>query len=130
MKYVQFMASNVCRLFRYYILMMLLYSDYGKNRVGTLDECFEIQNLRRVSEIYINSIDKNGTGNGLDLDIGEILFKKAKTPFILAGYGKTRAHNNCIRERFYKCSKYCHLLNFIGNSLEIQMAFSKRYKSS
>ena len=98
-----------------------LYSDYGKNRVGTLDECFQKFKIsERVGEIYINSIDKDGTGNGLDLDIGEILFKKTKTPFILAGgIGKPEHIISALEKDSINAVSTAHLLNFIGNSLEI-----------
>ena len=98
-----------------------LYSEYGENLVGTLDECFQKFKIsERVGEIYINSIDKDGTGNGLDLGIGEILLKKTKTPFILAGgIGKPEHIISALEKDSINAVSTAHLLNFIGNALEI-----------
>lgn len=97
-----------------------IYSEYGQKYIGNLDECLEkFRITERVGELYINSIDQDGTGNGLDLQIGEIIFRKTKTPFILAGgIGKSEHIVSALEKEYINAVSTAHLLNFIGNSLE------------
>ncbi len=125
------LAEEICQIYgkqslvgsldiRYKNENYFLYSEYGQNLIGTLDECFhKFRISERVGELYINSIDKDGTGNGLDLNIGEIIFKKTKTPFIIAGgIGKSEHIISALEKDYISAVSTAHLLNFIGNSLE------------
>ena len=97
-----------------------IYTNSGQKLIGSLKECLANYNIKEiVGELYINSIDKDGTGNGLDLELGRIIYNKTKIPFIIAGgIGRLEHIISALEEDYINAVSTAHLLNFIGNTLE------------
>ena len=75
--------------------------------------------IKYIGEFYINSINNDGTGNGLDIELAELFHSKIDTPFIIAGgIGKSEHILNALSKNYINAVSTAHLLNFIGNSLE------------
>ena len=74
--------------------------------------------LMPVGEIYLNSIDKDGTGFGLNLELLDLLDRNYPLPVILSGGA---GHHNHIHEGLIKkrvdAVSTAHLFNFVGNGL-------------
>jgi cyclase len=85
----------------------------------SLEELFEKLPKDSIGELYINSIDRDGTGNGLDLNILEILGKKNTLPVIISGGVGNNAHL-LIGLNDYRVNAVAtaNLLNFIGDGLK------------
>lgn len=72
-----------------------------------------------IGELYLNSIDHDGTGRGYDLAMLELLPPELPVPVILAGGAGNHLH---IAEGLglpqVDAVATAHLLNFVGNGLE------------
>ena len=70
-------------------------------------------------EIYLNSIDKDGTGMGLEYDILELIPKDFEKPVILSG-GCGNAKHISFGIKNYKINAVStsNLLNFVGDGLK------------
>lgn len=100
----------------------------GKNRVfienGTqeLDVDLEqyiidIQELN-IGEIYLNSIDQDGTGFGYDLETIENLSSNLYVPIIIAGGAGNETHLiNGLKNKHISAVATANLFNFIGDGL-------------
>lgn len=72
-----------------------------------------------IGELYLNSIDQDGTGKGYDEDIPQSLLQNKKTPVILAGGAGNYAHMLHALTRFkVEAVATANLLNFIGDGLQ------------
>ena len=91
----------------------------GSKNVGKFEEYIKYVNNLHIGEIIINSIDKDGTGNGYDLDIFDSnLFKNINKPIILSGgAGKDVHFKNGLNIDFVDAVSTSHLFNFIGDGL-------------
>lgn len=71
-----------------------------------------------VGELYLNSVDRDGTGQGYDLDLLECLPKEMKIPLILAG-GAGKAHHlsEGLEDKRVDAVTTAHLFNFVGDGL-------------
>ena len=78
----------------------------------------KIQNYP-VGEIYLNSIDKDGTGQGLSMEILDLIPDSFSLPIILSGGVGFEDHifEGLSDERINAVST-AHLLNFIGDGLK------------
>lgn len=73
-----------------------------------------------VGEIYLNSIDKDGTGFGLDVEILKDEGIKVNKPIILAGGAGNEIHLELVLLKTeYSAVATANLFNFIGNGLPI-----------
>ncbi len=81
-----------------------------------------------IGEIYLNSVDRDGTGQGYDFNILSQLPKGWSTPIIIGGGSGNSTHfiQGLTNEQINAVST-AHLLNFVGNGLE--MARMKVQKS-
>ena len=71
-----------------------------------------------IGEIYINSIDKDGTGQGLDLGILDLLPNATSKPVILAGGAGNSGHLlKAFNDRRVDAVATANLFNFIGSGL-------------
>lgn len=72
----------------------------------------------KVGEIYLQSIDRDGTGQGLDLDILDWIPENLPQPLIISGGVGNAAHFNegLIDERTSAVAT-ANLLNFVGTGL-------------
>ncbi|MGZ3769094.1 MAG: HisA/HisF-related TIM barrel protein [Bdellovibrio sp.] len=71
-----------------------------------------------VGEILINSIDRDGTGSGFDLNLIES-FSGLQKPLILAGgAGKPEHFAEALKSRHVEAVATGHLFNFMGKGFE------------
>lgn len=72
-----------------------------------------------VGEIYLNSIDRDGTGQGYDFGLLDVLPDNLSVPVILAGGVGNGAHLKAgIQDPRVDAVATAHLFNFIGNGLQ------------
>ena len=71
-----------------------------------------------VGEILINSIDKDGTGQGLDIKILEKLPKLNKPLILSGGAGNYKHFIDILKSKKVSAISTSNLLNFVGNSLK------------
>lgn len=73
-----------------------------------------------VGEIYLNSMDRDGTGQGYDLHILGLLPKNLQVPVIMAGgVGNSKHLAEGLIIEAVDATATAHLFNFIGNGLEV-----------
>jgi len=71
-----------------------------------------------VGEILINSIDKDGTGQGLDIKILEKLPKLNKPLILSGGAGNYKHFIDILTSKKVSAISTSNLLNFVGNGLK------------
>jgi len=72
-----------------------------------------------VGEIYLNSMDRDGTGQGLDLEILELLPERVSKPIILAGGAGNSSHLMVgLEDLRVDAVATANLFNFIGEGLK------------
>lgn len=72
----------------------------------------------RIGELYLNSIDRDGTGNGLDHSILDVVGKDSTIPIILAGgAGKPSHLVDALENPSVNAVATANLLNFVGDGL-------------
>lgn len=83
------------------------------------DEALEWIADRNVGEIYINSIDRDGTGQGYDFDLLGVLPDPCPLPVILAGGVGNGSHLAAgFADSRVDAVATAHLFNFIGTGLQ------------
>ena len=71
-----------------------------------------------IGELYLNSIDRDGTGNGMDVSILGTLRAKLPIPVVLAGgAGKPSHLVEALASPFVNAVATANLLNFVGDGL-------------
>ncbi|TDO77435.1 cyclase [Flavobacterium chryseum] len=76
-----------------------------------------LENLE-VGEIYLNSMEKDGTGFGYDFDTIENFESKIKTPLIIAGGAGNESHfMDGLKYKNVSAVATANLFNFIGDGL-------------
>jgi len=76
-----------------------------------------------VGEIYLNSVDRDGTGNGYDFKLLECLPKSIEVPVILAGgVGNSKHLAEGLSDHRVDAVATANLLNFMGNGLALARA--------
>jgi cyclase len=72
-----------------------------------------------VGEIYLNSMDRDGTGQGFDLAILDLIPKGNNKPLILAGGAGNASHLfEGLQEAKVDAVATANLFNFVGNGLK------------
>lgn len=71
-----------------------------------------------VGEILINSVDKDGTGQGLDIKILEQLPKLDKPLILSGGAGNYKHFIDILKSKKVSAISTSNLLNFVGNGLK------------
>ena len=72
-----------------------------------------------VGDIYLNSIDRDGTGQGYDLELLDLLPINVSKPVILAGGVGNATHLiEGLTDTRVDAVATAHLFNFVGNGLE------------
>ena len=72
-----------------------------------------------IGECLIQSIDRDGTGYGLDLNLVDSIGTRLPHPVIIAGgLGKKSHLSDGLRHSSVDAVATAHLLNFVGNGLE------------
>lgn len=98
-----------------------IYFENGEKRMGE-DIISFLQNLNYnlFGDCYLNSIDRDGTGQGYDLQILKNFPKDWKTPIIMAGgAGNANHFIEGLQEKKIDAVATAHLFNFIGDGLSI-----------
>tara|TARA_R110002096_G_scaffold410190_1_gene609765 strand:+ start:18419 stop:19186 length:768 start_codon:yes stop_codon:yes gene_type:complete len=98
---------------------VVLYSRDGSNKEEiTLDDYIKIVHDLGVGEIYFNSINKDGTGFGYDVDIINSYSNKFTMPLIVAGGAGNEKHlHEAINVENVEAVATANLFNFVGNGL-------------
>lgn len=81
-----------------------------------------IKNIKQVGvgEIYLNSIDRDGTGFGFDIEIIEKIGSDINIPIIFAGGAGNEAHlSSALDYGMVSAVATANLYNFVGNGLKI-----------
>lgn len=84
-----------------------------------------------IGELYLNSIDRDGTGQGLDMPLLDLLPVSMSQPVILAGGIGNAAHmSKGLSDRRVDAVATAHLFNFVGDGLNRarQMLFQEGYR--
>jgi len=99
------------------------YKVYTEN--GTLEQSFSLQEWLEklaevpVGEVYLNSIDRDGTGQGYQKELIEFIPVDFQLPIILSGgAGKYQHFIDGLEDNKVDAVATAHLFNFIGSSLE------------
>jgi len=72
-----------------------------------------------VGEIYLNSMDRDGTGQGLDFEILELLPEKVNKPIIIAGGAGNSDHLMVgLKDSRVDAVATANLFNFVGDGLK------------
>jgi len=97
-----------------------IYFNCGRIKFdGVLEEFFMWLDQEKVGEIYLNSIDRDGTGFGYDFSILELLPKNFRTPIIFAGgAGNYKHFEEGLSNNLIDAAATAHLFNFVGDGLK------------
>ncbi|MCF8196387.1 MAG: hypothetical protein K9J38_10355 [Polynucleobacter sp.] len=96
-----------------------IFSNCGSVEVaGTVKEWFELISNSNIGELFITSIDGDGTGQGINLDVLELLPKNFSKPLILAGgIGQPNHFIAPFLDDRVDAVATANLLNFVGDGL-------------
>lgn len=97
-----------------------IYSNSGMKLIDiSPDTIMKNINYNLVGELYLNSIDQDGTGQGFDLDIIKILPFDFSLPIILAGGAGNANHIiTALKHSRVDAVATANLLNFVGDGLK------------
>ena len=98
-----------------------VYINSGNKNTGINIQTY-IENILKlpIGEIYLNSIDKDGTGQGMELSVLELIPKNIPTPLIFSGgVGKWEHMYECLKSEKVDAVATANLFNFVNNGLEI-----------
>tara|TARA_B100001057_G_scaffold461094_1_gene512789 strand:- start:54 stop:839 length:786 start_codon:yes stop_codon:yes gene_type:complete len=99
------------------------YRIFVKNGLKKIDisakEWIKEINRMPVGEIIINSIDQDGTAQGLDLQILDLIDQDFNMPLILAGGAGHHLHiSKALEHKNVDAVSTAHLFNFVGDGLK------------
>jgi len=94
--------------------------ESGSQQVkGNLIDLFKIIDNGEVGELYLNSIDRDGTGQGYLFPILDFLPPEFTIPVIMAGgAGNAQHFEDGLNDRRIDAVATAHLFNFIGDGLQ------------
>jgi cyclase len=91
----------------------------AKCQEGSAQDLIEKISKESVGEIYLNSMDKDGTGQGFDLNLLDLLPNGMNKPVILAGGAGNSSHLLVgLRDERVDAVATANLFNFVGNGLK------------
>lgn len=96
-----------------------IYISGGKEKVG-IDflEAIKFVNKLGVGELYLTSMDKDGTGQGFDYDTLEIVSKHCDCPLIASGGVGNFGHlHNGLEKDFIDAVSTANIFNFLASGL-------------
>jgi imidazole glycerol-phosphate synthase subunit HisF len=99
----------------------IVFTENGsKQQAFSLDEYFEKLMDVPVGEVYLNSIDRDGTGQGYMKELIGQIPKNYNLPIIISGgAGKPQHIMEGIKDKKVDAVSTAHLFNFVGSSLEV-----------
>lgn len=99
-------------------LLCVFVKDGTKQINMLLSDYIKYVESLNVGEIYLNSIEKDGTGFGYDFDVISVLEKEAKLPLIVAGGAGNENHLiEGLKFAGVSAVATANLFNFIGDGL-------------
>ena len=97
--------------------MYQVFSDKG-SVLEPIENYHSVVGAGHIGEVYLNSIDRDGTGNGMDLSSLSVLGASSQIPVILAGgAGKPSHLSEAIASPLVSAVATANLLNFVGDGL-------------
>ena len=98
-----------------------VFIDNGSRQIdGDLSSYLEDVTRLPVGEIYLNSMDRDGTGQGYDEDMLHLVSRDIAVPLILVGgAGKPEHFTFGLNDERVDAVCTAHLFNFVGNSLQL-----------
>ena len=102
-----------------------VYIENGTQKIDkTLGQYIEYIESLEVGEMYLNSIEKDGTGFGYDIDIIRKVSNKVKIPLIIAGGAGNEKHLlEGVTMENVSAVATANLFNFIGEGLPNARAY-------
>ncbi len=99
----------------------IVYTNDGvKNTELSLEDYISYLNNFNIGEIYLNSIDKDGTGFGYDLSIIKKIIDEINVPLIIAGGAGNSSHlEEGLQLDGVSAVATANLFNFMGDGLPI-----------
>lgn len=96
-----------------------VYINDGTTKIDlSLEQYIAFLNTLEIGEIYLNSIDKDGTGFGYDYEVIEKVAKSIKCPLIIAGGAGNENHLlKGLQTEGVNAVATANLFNFIGDGL-------------
>ena len=96
-----------------------VYTNDGSTKIDLdLEQYLHYLEKLEVGEIYLNSIEKDGTGFGYDFDTIEKFESKIKIPLIIAGGAGNESHfMDGLKYKNVSAVATANLFNFIGDGL-------------
>lgn len=97
-----------------------IFINSGSKKISEkLNEVFEYLDKNIIGEIYLNSIDQDGTGQGYDLDIIDNIPDNINIPVILAGGVGNYLHlSEGLESKKIDAVATANLFNFVGDGLK------------
>ena len=97
-----------------------IYTDNGScPRHEPVSDLLKLLPERSIGELYLNSINQDGTGQGYDLRLLDLIPQELNLPTILAGgAGQSQHLINGLQDERVDAVATAHLFNFVGNGLE------------
>ena len=97
-----------------------LYIECGTTKISsTFNTIINKFDFNNIGELYLNSIDKDGTGQGYDFDMLNLISNKTNIPIILAGGAGNSSHLlKGLLDKRVDAVATAHLFNFIGDGLQ------------
>ena len=93
-------------------------NDGSKSLDISLNEYVSYLSTLNIGEIYLNSMDKDGTGFGFDFETIDAVSKNIKIPLIIAGGAGNESHLiEGLRRDKVNAVATANLFNFMGNGL-------------
>lgn len=87
---------------------------------GSLRAWLESMSQCPVGELYLNSMDRDGTGQGYDMQVLDHLPKSMPIPVIMAGGAGNHHHlAEGLSDRRVDAVATAHLFNFVGDGLKV-----------
>jgi len=96
------------------------YTNNGKEKNSKdIKLIFKLLEKFPIGEIYLNSIDRDGTGNGFEFDVLKHLPKTLNKPIIFSGGAGNYKHLlKALKNKKIDAIATANLLNFVGNGLQ------------
>lgn len=103
---------------------ILVQNGQVKKSISAESLCSRINTIP-IGEVYINSVLRDGTGNGLDFKAIELIGEHLDIPIILAGGIGNKVHmvEGLVSEHVNAVAT-AHLFNFMGNGLMLARQFA------
>ena len=97
-----------------------VYSDNGScQRNESVTKLLEQFAVKSVGEFYLNSINQDGTGQGYDMSLLDLIPHQLNLPTILAGgAGHSQHFINGLLDKRVDAVATAHLFNFVGDGLK------------